>query len=82
VVRGRRAGDRMRPAGAQGSQKIQDLMVNRKVPRHDRGRVPVITTEQGQIAWVVGLAVGEDFAVQSHTAAVVLLQVTRSGGKA
>jgi len=82
VVRGRRAGDRMRPAGAQGSQKIQDLMVNRKVPRHDRGRVPVITTEQGQIAWVVGLAVGEDFAIQPHTTAVVLLQVTRSGGKA
>jgi tRNA(Ile)-lysidine synthase len=82
VVRGRRPGDRMRPAGAPGSQKIQDLMVNRKVPRIDRGRVPVVTTEQGQIAWVVGLAVGEDFAVQPHTAAVVLLQVTRSGGKA
>lgn len=82
VVRGRRPGDRVRPTGAPGSQKIQDLMVNRKVPRLDRGRVPVITTEQGQIAWVVGLAVGEEFAVQPHTTAVLLLQVTRSGGKA
>jgi tRNA(Ile)-lysidine synthase len=82
VVRGRRPGDRVRPTGAPGSQKIQDLMVNRKVPRLDRGRVPVITTAQGQIAWVVGLAVGEEFAVQPHTTDVLLLQATRSGGKA
>lgn len=82
TVRARRPGDRVRPAGAPGSQKIQDLMVNRKVPRHDRGRVPVITNERGQIAWVVGLAVGEEFAIQPHTTAVLLLQVTRSGGKA
>jgi tRNA(Ile)-lysidine synthase len=83
VVRGRRPGDRMRPAGAPGSQKVQDLMVNRKVPRHDRDRVPVITAASGQIAWVVGLAVGEEFAIQPDTAAVLLLQVTRSsGGKA
>lgn len=82
VVRGRRPGDRVRPTGAPGSQKIQDLMVNRKIPRLDRGRVPVITTEQGQIAWVVGLAVGEEFAIQPHTTAVLLLKVTRSGGKA
>ncbi len=82
VIRGRRPGDRMRPRGAPGSQKIQDLMVNRKVPRGDRDRVPVITSSDGQIAWVVGLAVGEEFAIQPHTAAVLLLQATRSGGKA
>jgi tRNA(Ile)-lysidine synthase len=82
VVRSRQPGDRMRPRGAPGSQKIQDLMVNRKVPRHDRDRVPVVTSATGEIAWVVGLAVGEEFAIQPHTAAVLLLQATRSGGRA
>jgi tRNA(Ile)-lysidine synthase len=82
VVRGRQPGDRMRPAGGPGSQKIQDLMVNRKIPRLDRDRIPVITNEEGRIAWVVGLAVGEEFAVQPHTTDVLLLQATRSGGKA
>jgi tRNA(Ile)-lysidine synthase len=82
IVRTRRPGDRMRPAGVQGSQKIQDLMVNRKVPRDERDRVPIITTAAGQIAWVVGLAVGEEFAIQPHTTAVLLLKVTRPGGKA
>ena len=82
VVRGRRPGDRMRPVGAPGSQKLQDLMVNRKVPKLERERIPVVTTAEGQIAWVVGLAVGEEFAVQPHTTRVLLLQATRSGGKA
>ncbi len=82
VIRGRRPGDRMRPLGAPGSQKIQDLMVNRKVPRQDRDRVPVVTSADGRIAWVVGLAVGEEFAVQPQTTGVLLLEATRSGGKA
>ena len=80
IVRTRRPGDRMRPAGVQGSQKIQDLMVNRKVPRDERDSVPVITTAAGRIAWVVGLAVGEEFAIQPHTIAVLLLKITRPGG--
>ncbi|AMY07436.1 tRNA(Ile)-lysidine synthase [Luteitalea pratensis] len=82
VVRSRLPGDRMRPAGAPGSQKIQDLMMNRKIARLDRSRIPIITDEAGRIAWVVGLAVGEEFAVQPYTTDVLLLKVTRSGGKA
>ncbi len=82
LVRSRRAGDRMRPIGAPGSQKIQDLMVNRKIARLDRDRVPLLTHVDGRIAWVVGLAVGEEFAVQPSTTSVLLLKATRSGGKA
>lgn len=82
TVRARVPGDRMRPAGATGSQKLQDLFVNRKIPRRDRARVPVVTTAKGQIAWVVGLAVGEEFAIQPYTTAVLLLHATRPGGKA
>lgn len=82
TVRARQPGDRLRPLGLQGSQKLQDLLVNRKIPRSDRDLVPVVTTANGQIAWVVGLAVGEEFAIQPHTTAVLLLHATRSGGKA
>ncbi|MBA2355169.1 MAG: tRNA lysidine(34) synthetase TilS [Acidobacteria bacterium] len=82
VIRGRRRGDRMRPSGATGSQKLQDLMVNRKVPRQRRDAIPVVTTADGQIAWVVGLAIGGEFAIQPGTTGVLLLQATRSGGKA
>lgn len=79
-IRGRRPGDRMRPTGVAGSQKLQDLMVNGKVARMDRDAVPVVTSSTGEIVWVVGLAVGEAFAIKPQTAAVLLLKVTRSGG--
>jgi hypothetical protein len=57
-------------------------MVNRKIARQDRDLIPILTNAAGRIAWVVGVAVGEEFAVQPHTTAVLLLHATRSGGKA
>jgi tRNA(Ile)-lysidine synthase len=82
MVRSWRPGDRLRPIGAGGSQKVQDLFVNRKVPRHARSTVPIVTTPDGHIVWVAGFAVDEDFAVQTSTTRVVTLKATRPGGKA
>jgi tRNA(Ile)-lysidine synthetase-like protein len=82
IVRGRLPGDRLRPIGVGGSQKVQDLLVNRKVPRAARGSVPIVTTPDGRIAWVAGFAVDEEFAVKTSTVRVVTLKATRPGGKA
>lgn len=82
VVRAWKAGDAMRPFGLRGSQKLQDMFVNRKVPREDRLAVPIVTMPDGRIVWVAGLAVDEAFAVKSTTARVVILRATHPGGKA
>jgi tRNA(Ile)-lysidine synthase len=82
LVRSWRAGDRMRPAGVGGSQKLQDLFVNRKVPRARRAGVPVVTTREGRVVWVAGLAVDEAFTVGPTTSRVVILRATHPGGKA
>ena len=42
VVRGRRPGDRLQPAGMRGHKKLQDYYVDRKVPRRERDAAPVI----------------------------------------
>jgi tRNA(Ile)-lysidine synthase len=55
-VRSRRDGDRLRPVGRAGSRKLQDLLVDRKVPARERDRVPVVTDAAGRILWVVGHA--------------------------
>lgn len=52
-VRTARAGDRMRTTA--GTKKIQDLFVDKKVPRNLRQGWPVVTTEDGQILWLPGL---------------------------
>lgn len=57
VVRNRRPGDRIRLEA--GSRKLQDLFTDRRVPRWERDRVPVVATGDGQVLWVVGFAVSE-----------------------
>lgn len=65
-VRTWRAGDRMRPLGLQGSKSLQDLFVDRRVPRERRARVPVVESA-GEIAWIPGVAVGDSFRVTTST---------------
>ena len=53
TVRSRRPGDRFHPLGMQNAKKLQDFMVDSKVPRSWRDRVPLVVAPTG-IAWVVG----------------------------
>lgn len=73
VVRGRRAGDRIRPRGLGGSKKLQDLLVDRKVPRAERDRVPVVADATGRIVWVIGHAVDADAAASGDEDDVIVL---------
>ncbi len=77
VVRSRRPGDRLRPIGMAGRKKLQDVFVDRKVRRADRDRVPVVTDRQGQIVWVAGHVLAEDFKVTDGTKAVIILRLRR-----
>jgi tRNA(Ile)-lysidine synthase len=74
-VRARRPGDRYRPAGLGGSAKIQDLLVDRKVPRHVRDTVPLVVDAEG-IVWVVGFRVDERARISERTGARLRLRVT------
>jgi tRNA(Ile)-lysidine synthase len=78
IVRTRRAGDRLQPLGAPGRKKVQDVLVDRKVPRDDRDRLAIVTTEKGQIVWVAGEVLAEPFRVTSLTKSVVVLTLRRS----
>jgi len=78
-LRGIRPGDRMEPLGMDGSQKISDLLINRKVPRHLRTRVPVMCDNGGseggeRILWVVGQRRSRQATVRLETAQVVFFE--------
>jgi tRNA(Ile)-lysidine synthetase-like protein len=73
TVRAWHEGDRMRPAGLGGSKSLQDLFTDRKVPRALRRSLPVVTTEDGEIVWVAGVAVGESFKAAPGAAELVSL---------
>jgi tRNA(Ile)-lysidine synthase len=71
-VRTWRQGDRIRPLGMRGTKSLQDLFTDRGVPRSARREVPVILA-QGQVAWVAGVAVSEDFRLAPSTRQVAVL---------
>ena len=52
VVRSRRPGDRL----AGRARKVQDVLVDAKVPRDERDRWPLVATDEGAVVAVAGLA--------------------------
>jgi tRNA(Ile)-lysidine synthase len=57
VVRSPRPGDRMRLLGG-GTRKLQDVLMDAKVPREERPAVPLLVTQGGEVLWVAGVARG------------------------
>jgi tRNA(Ile)-lysidine synthase len=72
-VRNRRPGDRFRPFGLRGQKKLQDFLVDRKVARADRDRVPLVVDAHDRILWVAGYEIDEAFRVIDASQAVLIL---------
>ena len=72
ITRSRRRGDRLRPLGLNGSKKLQDVLVDAKVPAAERDAVPIVADEHGVI-WVVGHSIDERVAVGPETRRVLQL---------
>lgn len=74
-VRTWQAGDRIAPIGMQGTKKIQDIFVDRKIPRSDRLTWPIVVSEKNEVVLVPRLAQNRHFvpsgvAAPAHTLAV------------
>jgi tRNA(Ile)-lysidine synthase len=75
-VRSRQAGDRLRPLGLGGEKKVQDLLVDSKVPREKRDLVPIVCAQWG-VAWVVGHRIDERAALGLTSCGFVHLRFGR-----
>ncbi len=62
-VRSRRPGDRLRPLGMRGEKKVQDILIDAKVPAEERDDVPILCDDEG-VLWVVGQRLAERGAVR------------------
>jgi tRNA(Ile)-lysidine synthase len=77
TVRSRRLGDRLRPLGLGGEKKLQDLLVDAKVPQDQRDGVPLVCAAWG-IAWVVGHRLDERAKVGENARTILRLRFRRS----
>ncbi|WP_249872198.1 tRNA lysidine(34) synthetase TilS [Oceanobacillus saliphilus] len=58
-IRTRKPGDRMSWKGLNGSKKLKDIFIDAKIPLSARGSWPVVTDDQGEILWLIGLKKGQ-----------------------
>ena len=72
-MRSRKPGDRLRPLGLGGEKKVQDILVDAKVPAEGRDAVPIVAAPWG-VAWVVGHRLDERAAVTASTRSVLHLR--------
>ncbi len=70
-------GDRFWPLGAAGPKKLQDFLVDSKIPRWLRPHLPLVVS-QDRIVWVAGLRVAEE--VKLTAASRNLLEIELSPG--
>jgi tRNA(Ile)-lysidine synthase len=78
-VRSRRPGDTFRPLGLGRRKKLQDVFVDRKVPRDRRDLVPLVVDARDRVVWVAGVGPSDDARVTPATQSVVTLRVSRMG---
>ncbi len=58
LVRSPRPGDRIRPLGLGGSQKVSRFFINRKIPKIERKRCPLLISDD-RILWIAGYRTAE-----------------------
>ena len=71
-VRHWRQGDRITPLGMKGSKTLGDLFTDHRIPRSQRGRLPVVLAG-GRVAWVAGVAVSDEFRLGAETTAAAVI---------
>lgn len=76
TVRSRKPGDRIRPLGLGGSKKVQDILVDAKVPEEERDAVPLLCDRAG-VFWIVGHRLDERAAIKTSTQRALRLLACR-----
>lgn len=78
IVRTRWPGARFHALGAPGHKKLKAFLIDKKVPRAERERIPLVISGT-EIVWVAGHQIGNRFRIRPETRQAIQLQyLTRS----
>ena len=75
VLRNFRQGDRFTPLGMTGTQKIKKFFIDKKVPRKERIRCPILLCRE-KIIWVAGYRIDESVKVKPTTKNVLRVELS------
>jgi len=75
TVRSRRPGDRFQPLGMGQSKKLNQFMIDARIPQQWRQRVPIVASAE-KIIWVVGWRIDERVKITGRTSKALRLEFT------
>ena len=75
IARNFSPGDRIRPLGANGTRKVKEIFIDRKLPRADRARFPVVAAG-AEILWLPGLVRSDAALVTNWSEAVLRIEAS------
>jgi tRNA(Ile)-lysidine synthase len=75
LIRNIEPGDRFRPVGLFGTQKLKKYFIDHKVPKRDREVTPVIVCRD-RIIWVAGHRIDESVKVDETTRRIVRMELS------
>jgi tRNA(Ile)-lysidine synthase len=73
-MRNFRPGDRFRPLGVKGTQKLKEFFIDHKIPKFERPRILLLISGE-MIAWVVGYRIDERVKVTEKTQRILKVEV-------
>lgn len=76
MVRPKMPGDRIRPLGFKGHQKLSDMFINERVPVFVRARWPLVVSGD-EIAWVSGVRLAHKYRIREDTRGAIEIRLIR-----
>jgi tRNA(Ile)-lysidine synthase len=75
ALRARRPGDRFRTLGLKTEKKLQDVLVNAKIPRVERDQLPLVCGADDTILWVAGYQIADQVKLTPETRHALVLEL-------
>jgi len=78
-VRTRSPGDRIRPLGMTQEKKVQDILVDKHIPRSDRSHIPLFFSAS-HCVWLAGVFLDDRVRLTSRTQHILRLSIEEDVG--
>jgi tRNA(Ile)-lysidine synthase len=69
-------GDKIQPLGMSGTKLISDILINKKIPNHQKNSIQILQDSNNNILLIIGLVISEQFKITATTSKI--LKIKRS----
>ncbi|GAC1424727.1 MAG: tRNA lysidine(34) synthetase TilS [Ktedonobacteraceae bacterium] len=77
-IRTRRPGDMLQPLGMTHEKKVQDILIDKHIPRDQRDTLPLIFNTEGCPLWLGGVCVDNRARITEHTQHIICLKLLKN----